>query len=367
MTRVAHVSTAHQRNELRVHLKQCNSLAAAGYEVFFIVADGLGDERVGDVRVLDVGLPHGRFQRMLLWPWRVLKRALEVRAALYHFHDPELLLVALSFGKFGAKVVYDSHEDTPRSVLSRKWIPSWARWLVSSVFEFFENFVARRLSHVVGATPFIAARFETAGCRSTAINNFPLSSEIRIEQPSQASLPVICFSGGISLARGVREIILALEPLQTRLVLAGPFDRESTRAELEKLDGWRNVDYLGVLARKEAVSTMMGASVGMICYLPEPNHVNAYPNKLFEYMAAGLPVIASDFPLWRSIVNGAECGICVDPTDPVAIRRAIVQLMDDPEQCRRLGENGRRAVQEKYSWHSEEKKLLILYQNILGS
>jgi glycosyltransferase involved in cell wall biosynthesis len=111
---------------------------------------------------------------------------------------------------------------------------------------------------------------------------------------------------------------------------------------------------------------MMSASIGMICYLPEPNHVNAYPNKLFEYMAAGLPVIASDFPLWRSIIDAADCGICVDPTDPVDIRRAIVRLMGDPNERRRLGENGRKAVQEKYAWVSEEKKLRHLYQQLLS-
>ena len=366
MIRVAHVSTAHHRNELRVHLKQCNSLAAAGYEVFFVVSDGLGDERIGQVTVLDVGLPQGRFQRMLVWPWRVLKRALEIRASVYHFHDPELLTVALGFKKYGARVVYDSHEDTPRSVLSRGWIPFAVRRFISVVLELFENFVARRMDCVVGATPFIAERFENAGCRALAINNFPLSAEIRVEESTQPQLPVVCFLGGISHVRGLKEIITALEPLETRLLLAGPLDRSSTLQDLKELVGWRNVDYKGNLDRRVAVSTMMSASVGMICYLPEPNHVNAYPNKLFEYMAAGLPVIASDFPLWRSIIDGADCGICVDPTDPVDIRRAIVILMDDPDERQRLGANGRKAVQEKYAWVSEEKKLLQLYHQLLN-
>jgi hypothetical protein len=351
---------------LRVHLKQCNSLAAAGYEVYFIVADGGGDARIGEVQVLDVGIPRGRFQRMLVYPWRLLRRARQIRASVYHFHDPELLTIALGLRKNGAKVIYDSHEDVPRSILSRDWIPYWVRRVVSVCFEVFENFVARRMTCVVGATPFIAERFARVGCRSLAINNFPMPSEIRMEPATKKPMPVICFLGGISRVRGVREIIMALEPLSTRMVLAGPFDSDETRRQLEQLPGWCNVDYKGNLERKAAVATMMNSMVGMICYLPEPNHVNAYPNKLFEYMAAGLPVIASDFPLWRDIVEGARCGICVDPSNTAEIRDAITRMMSDPDEGRRMGERGRRAVQELYSWATEDKKLVRLYQDILA-
>jgi glycosyltransferase involved in cell wall biosynthesis len=365
LSKIVHISTGHHRNEIRVHLKQCNSLAAAGHDVFFLLADGRGDERIGNVSVLDVGLPQGRFERMLVWPWLMLRKARGLQAAAFHFHDPELLLIALFLKRSGARVIYDSHEDTPRSLLSREWIPQWARRLVSGVLEVFENFVARRLSAVVGATPFIAERFERVGCRSVAINNFPLPAEISVDAVSYPQRADICFLGSIGLVRGLKQIIMALEPLHTRLVLAGPFDRESTRHELERLPGWHRVDYRGNLERHAAVSTMMNASVGMLCYLPEPNHVNAYPNKLFEYMAAGLPVIASNFPLWRSIVEGADCGICVDPTDPVDIRKAIARLIDDPLECRRLGENGRKAVMRQYNWQSEEAKLVSLYSELL--
>jgi len=367
LVRVAHLSTAHHRNELRVHLKQCNSLAVAGYEVYFVVADGGGDAKVGEVEILDVGLPQGRFQRMLVFPWHLLRRARQVRAAVYHFHDPELLLIAHGLWRKGVKVIYDSHEDVPRSITSRDWMPAVMRRMVSPCFEVFENFIASQMSCVVGATPFIAARFSHAGCRSVAINNFPLPSEVLPVPVTRKAIPVVCFLGGISLVRGVREIVMALESLPTRMVLAGPFDSEKTRRELEQLTGWRNVDYLGNLERKVAVETMMASMIGMICYLPEPNHVNAFPNKLFEYMAAGLPVIASNFPLWRDIIESAQCGICVDPTNPDDIRQAISRMIGDPDGCRQMGENGRRAVLELYNWAAEEKKLLRLYQNILDS
>ena len=367
MAKIVHISSAHKRNELRIHLKQCNSLAAFGYDVYFIVADGQGDSKIGDVKILDSGLPQGRFQRLLITPWRLLKRAMEIKGSVYHFHDPELLLIALFLKKNNANVIYDSHEDVPRAIMSRDWISPWIRRLVSIFFEFFENFISRRLTCVIGATPFIAERFDRAGCKSLAINNFPLSSEIRIESTIREWNPSICFLGGISRVRGVREIIIALESLSTRMVLAGPFDDDKTRLFLEQLPGWRNVDYKGNLARKEAVKIMKESMIGMICYLPEPNHINSYPNKLFEYMAAELPVIASNFPLWRKIIEEAACGVCVDPTNPSEIRQAIEQMINDPEGCRQMGKNGKKAVQDKYNWVSEEKKLFQLYSNLIAS
>ena len=338
----------------------------AGYETYLLVADGLGDAKVGDVHVLDVGTHGGRFQRMLVCPWRLLKRALQLRASIYHFHDPELLLIALGLKKHGAKIIYDSHEDVPRAILSRDWIPLWARHIISGVFETFEIFVARRLSCVVGATPFIAEKFERARCRAIAINNFPMPADIRTDTVERNPTATICFLGGISGIRGVREIITALEPLDTMMVLAGPFDSDETRKQLMALPGWANIDYKGNLDRKTAVKIMGESAVGMICYLPEPNHINSYPNKLFEYMAAELPVIASNFPLWRQIVEGAQCGICVDPENPAEIRQAIIEIMRNPGEWQKMGERGRKAVQERYNWESEEKKLFRLYESLIG-
>lgn len=367
MIRVAHVSTAHHRNELRVHLKECNSLSASGYEVFFFVADGLGNQQIGNVQVVDVGAVKGRLHRMLICPWRLLFAALKVNAKIYHFHDPEILPVSLFFKKNGAAVIYDSHEDVPRAILSRTWIPGWIRGFVSFAFESFENFIACRLTFVVGATPLIANRFKDVGCNSTAINNFPLASEIRQITTQKKRINRICFLGGISLARGVREIIAALESLDVVLTLAGPFDSPETEKVLSMLPGWSKVDYRGNISRKLVMEIMSESMIGMICYLPEPNHVNAYPNKLFEYMSAGLPVVASDFPLWREIVEGNKCGICVDPTSPVEIARAVNQLISDLDGASVMGENGRKAVATMYNWNSEEKKLLGLYREILSN
>ena len=364
--RVAHLSTAHGRRELRVHLKECNSLASAGYEVHYFVADGLCDERVGDVQVHDIGAVGGRFQRMLVRPWRMLFAARKLNARIYHFHDPEILLVALFLLRGGAKVVYDSHEDVPRSILSRAWIPTSVRPALSGVFERFENIVSSRLSGVVGATPYISARFARLNPMSVAINNYPLQSEIEDAVRRIGDARNVCYLGAISRIRGIEQMVRALEYVDATLILAGAFEDCATEQAARELPGWSKVDYRGVVSRSAVRRIMSESIAGLIPYHPEPNHVDAQPNKMFEYMAAGLPVIASNFPLWRGIIEGNKFGLCVDPLDPKAIASAINDLFSNPQRSRSMGENGRNAVMDRYNWTFEEKKLLGFYDDLLA-
>lgn len=366
MIRIAHLSTAHGRRELRVHLKECNSLAASGYDVHYVVADGLGDERVGDVQVHDIGRAGGRFQRMLLRPWRMLAAARKLRARLYHFHDPEILLIALFLRRGGAKVIYDSHEDVPRSVLSRDWIPRWIRPALSAVFETFENFVARRLSAIVAATPHIGMRFTRLNPETEVVNNYPLRSEIEDKVDRRSSSRNVCYLGGIGRVRGIEEMVRALEHVEARLILAGPFDGGDTEQAMRLLPGWAKVDFRGIVSRAAVREIMAESQAGLVLFHPEPNHVDAQPNKMFEYMSAGMPVIGSDFPLWREIIDGNQCGLLVDPLDPREIARAIDYLVSHPDEARRMGENGRKAVIERYNWPAEEVKLLSFYARLLN-
>lgn len=366
VTRVAHLSTAHGRRELRVHLKECNSLAAAGYEVHYVVADGLGEEQVGQVQVHDIGVAGGRFQRMLLRPWRMLAAAKRLKARVYHFHDPEILLVALFLLRGGTKVVYDSHEDVPRSLLSRDWLPAWLRPGLSVIFELFENFVARRLSAVVGATPHIAARFGRLNSKSVTINNFPLASEIEEAVVRKGNSRNVCYLGGIGRIRGIEEMVRALEFVDAKLILAGPFESAECEAAMRALPGWSKVDYRGRVSRAAVRDIMAESRAGLVFFHPEPNHVDAQPNKMFEYMSAGLPVLGSDFPLWRELMRESGAGLVADPMDPRAIAALIERLLDDPEFAEELGRRGRDGVMTRYLWTFEERKLCQLYEELLG-
>jgi glycosyltransferase involved in cell wall biosynthesis len=365
VTRVAHLSTAHGRNELRVHLKECNSLAKAGYEVHYIVADGLGSKLCEDIFIHDIGKARNRLIRMLISPWIMLMAARRINAKIYHFHDPELLLIGLFLLVGGAKVIYDSHEDTPRALLNREWIPGWIKYSFSTIFEKFENFVSHRLSAVVTATPFIEERFARINSITKLIQNYPLPNEIESCVYPKISRRNFCYLGGVSKPRGILEMVKAFENVDAKLIIAGKFENEITKKNVCHIPGWRKVDYRGLVTRTVAWEIMLTSIAGVVLYHPEENHVKAQPNKLYEYMTASLPIIASNFPLWREIVEGNLCGICVDPLNPKAIGDAMQYLVDNPQEAEQMGKNGRKAVEQKYNWSIEEKKLLKLYKDLL--
>jgi len=122
---------------------------------------------------------------------------------------------------------------------------------------------------------------------------------------------------------------------------------------------------MGWIKTEDMWRKMAEATIGLVCFHPAANHVNAMPTKLFEYMAAGIPVVASNFPLWKEIVEGSSCGITVNPLEPKDIADAVQHLIDHPDEAEMMGENGRRAVLQKYNWENERQKLLALYHDLL--
>lgn len=344
----------------------CRSLAAAGHDVKLVVADGQGNDEKDGVRVLDVGKSNGRRDRMIGATRRVLRQALALDADVYHLHDPELLPAGLKLKRYGKRVIFDAHEDLPKQILSKPYLHPMLRGTISTLAGGFERFACRRLDAIVAATPAIRDKFIGLGIAATDINNFPMLGELEARVHWNEKVEEVCYVGGIFASRGIRELVdaIAFARAGVRLGLAGSFSERDVRTEVEKMPGWTRVDELGFLSRSEIREVLARSMGGLVTLHPTPAYLDSLPVKMFEYMSAGLPVIASDFPLWREIIEGNDCGICVDPLDPGAIAAAIDRLVDNPDRAREMGENGRRAIEERYNWGAEEKKLLALYEKL---
>ncbi len=352
---------------MRIFRKMCTSLSAAGYDVRLVVADGLGDAVDHGVRIRDVGVPRGRANRIARTPGRVLSAALEEPADLFHFHDPELLRVGLKLRQRGQRVVFDSHEDVPRQILHKPYLPASVARVVSRGFESYQNYVARRLDGVVAATPYIRDIFRDRTPRVVDVSNFPLLDELFVPNAWDSKQREICYIGDVSEIRGIVELTDAMDRVRSgaTLNLCGEFHSQELRSRVHAHAGWQRVREHGVMDRAGVRDVLARSMAGVVTLHPVPNYVHSQPIKMFEYMSAGIPVIASDFPLWRDIVLGNDCGVVVDPMQPGDIAAAIDRLVTDPAEARRLGENGRRAVRERYSWEAEVPSLLRFYREVL--
>ena len=85
---------------------------------------------------------------------------------------------------------------------------------------------------------------------------------------------------------------------------------------------------------------------------------------MFEYMAAGLPFICSNFPLWGEIADETNSGFCIDPSNVNQLIKTINNLLDNPNLLEQMGRNGRKAVEAKYSWQNESPKIIELYERL---
>lgn len=364
--KVAHLTSVHQRHDTRILLKECQSLAANGCDVSLIVADGEGDATVANVNIIDLGKSSGRWQRILLAPRKVYLKALVLDADIYHLHDPELLPIGIKLKKQGKKVIFDAHEDFPKQLLSKPYLPAWIKKPLALLASWYEEWACRRLDAIVAATPFIRDKFLQSHQLVVDINNFPILGELISDKSEQTSADRVCYVGGMDEVRGIRQMVQAMSFVEPgiKLTLAGKFREGPLRNELENDTAWSRVDAVGFLNRQQVRGIYQKSFAGLVVLHPIANYLDALPVKMFEYMSAGIPVIASDFPLWKEIIEGNHCGICVDPLDSEGIAEAINYLHRNPNIADQMGMNGQKAVAEKYNWQQEEKKLLDVYQKL---
>jgi len=367
LIKIVHLTSVHPRSDTRIFIKQCHSLVDQGYDVSLVVADGKGGEYKGKVKIFDVGQLSGRLNRMFKTTQLIFKKAVELDADIYHLHDPELIPIGLKLKRLGKKVIFDAHEDLPRQLLNKPYLGPISARLLSTITAIFEHYSCRRFDGIIAATPFIRDKFLKINPNTVDINNFPLIDELQSAVPWAEKCTEVCYVGGIGAIRGIRELVHACDILQSpaRLNLAGSFSEPMVESEVKAYMGWSRINKLGFLDRARVREILSRSVAGLVTFYPLPNHIEAQPNKMFEYMSAGIPVIASNFPLWRGIVEGNDCGICVDPLNPKAIAGAIDYLVMNPDEARRMGGNGRQAVLNKYNWRTEEKKLCAFYAGLI--
>lgn len=359
----------HSPFDKRVFEKEARSLAAAGHEVTHLTPDDGPDRVVDGIEIRTYRKPRGIVERLTGLP-AMYRRARRLDADVYHCNELDSFMVGVALRRFARKkCVLDVHEFFARDFADNH-CPAPLRALVRRSLDLFVRRLSRQADAVILANEALRPEYaHLPQGRVLAVENFASTASLSGLPASHDGHPfTIIHLGLFGALRGARQILGALRMTRNpiHLVCVGSFI-DSTEDEFRRLiANYQLEDRVHLVPWKpqaEAIALLQSADAGLILFQPgRYAHVHALPHKLFDYMGAGLAVIAPDIcERIGKIVGDARCGVSVDSTSPHKIAEALDDLCERPDAVRTYGANGRQAVFERYNWEREAKTLLSLY------
>ncbi len=383
--KICMLTSAHSPFDARVFHKEAKSLAKSGHHQVTIVAPSVGlafkNAKADDIEIISLPKYRYKFLMRAITILQLLNRALAVKATVYHCHEFDIFLGSIILKLLlNAKIVYDVHEHFPAKVSEYPIFPSFSASIVRLLLEKIETLFCRFADQIFTVNSTLRRRFLGANKSTTVLYNCPFL-KLYVPQKNQTMSrkygngKVVIYEGAVNRKRGIDKFLFALPEVKRKfsdiifLVIGDIFcDAEvntwiNNYVASEKLDN--NFKITGWIPYTELPEALANANVGVILFQPVSyNNFIGLPNKLFEYMACGIPVIACDFPEIRAVVEKSQCGILIDPTKPEAIADTIVYLLEHPQVAKAMGENGRKAVEKKYNWEKMEIRLLKDYEKL---
>ena len=382
--KILHLACAHKSNDTRILVKECCSLAENGHEVIYYTAadsaiDNLGDCGKSNVKIKTYDLDmrgvaiNRQIVHSILARIQNKKKMVQVirheKPDILHIHEFELMYIAGTVKKIfpSMKIIYDVHEDNAEQYAPALAIICGAKpgGLLKKIIEKADMRYVRKADGVITVTPYLLNKLSSHNNNIVEIRNMPFDIT-ETEEDIAGREAVVCYCGGITEERGISTLCSIAPGIHGEVLAAGVLNRRYLEELTAKYDGvWgTKVRYLGYLDRTGVNKLYSRAVVGLCTLKYNKNIYNALPSKLFEYMAAGIPVVCSDFPLWKKIVTEENCGIAVHPENAEEILDAVNRLLDNRELAQEMAVNGKNAIAKKYNWALEEEKLLNFYHKL---
>ena len=376
INRVCIYSCVHKALDNRIYYREARSLQKAGYEVDLFAVHP-HEELRGGIHIHPV--PRWpRWKRPLLW-LSLAYRVLQTKADIYHFHDPELLVISTWIRKIAKRpTIYDAHEAQADFIEIKEDIPAVVRIILLWLYRRLEPRLARQQSGLIFADDQIALSFKEIPVPKTTLFNYPdsdfIDKAIKLTQNPIDRSPTILYLGGLKRSRGSRLMLdafsLVLQELpQAKLLLVGPFSPTSLEKEMHddirRLGLQNAVTLTGEVPFDQVSVYLTSAAIGWVPWLPVPKHQKNIPTKLFEYMAYAIPVVSSNLESVQPFIDHGGNGYLVTPDDPSAHARAIMEILSNPQKSLEMGRQGQNLVQNKYRWDDMEVRLLDFYNDVI--
>ena len=367
--KVCHVISGYYRNDPRIFQRQCKSLVNGGFEVCILTNDGQPNEIMEGIKVYATDKYWTNRIKVLLYAKsQFLKKAIEVNSDIYQLHSPELFSLGLILKKLGKIVIYDAHEDLPSHILEKEWIPLIFRKPISIFINFYMNRVLKSYNEIISPHHHVVEKLELINTNTTLITNFAkVGSLINYDLSHYLNREnSICYSGTVYLSSNQEFILEAISNINNLKYQIVGFIGENYKEQLSERKGFEKLQFLGRIPWAELNDFYSKSLIGMVIMDYKLNlgyKRGTYAvNKIFEYMEVGLPIICTDYDLWKEIIDKYDCGICVEPNNAKQIEEAIQFLISNKEKAYQMGQNGRKAVLLEYNWSTQEKEYLRIFK-----
>ncbi len=368
MKTIVHISTVHPRRDTRIFYRECLSLVKNGFNVILVVADGLGNEAFEKVEIIDLGKENGRISNFIKPYFAILKFIKKLKPDLVHFHDAELMIVGKAIQRKGIPVFYDIHENVAAQILDKKHIKKYLRKPLHYTYKLIEKLLINNF-HLILAEDSYSKIYRTKGKTVTVVLNLPESNSFKNFITDERTENGVFYIGGVSNERGLDVIIEALHILKRKNIdffmhyIGAVSNNLLSKLSIKEIDN--NIKFYGRMDLMDGYLISKKCKVGLAVLKPINNYLESYPTKFFEYMSIKLPVITSNFKLYKNVIETHNCGYCIDPFSATSLANKIEVLLKDDDLVKLMGENGYKATLNKYNWSQEELKLLSIYNSVL--
>lgn len=358
-------SSVHRWNDTRIFYKEATSLAKK-YEVELHAPAKFTFKKINNVKIFGLPLWEKVADRIKIRKelWKRIRRS---DSDIFHFHDPELIWIGIKIKLLKRKkVIYDVHENYSETIKTKYWIPKYFRYLIYLAYRLLERLGELIFDELILVLDEHNKLFRK---KCVVVKNYPVVSNIVRDEKKPYD---VIYLGGIERIRGVFEMLKAAEILSKKyhdfkMEFVGPVTEDVSKeidSFIKDRSLLQNIFMAGRLDYPKALLELGKAKIGLVTLLPQKNYFTSIATKMFEYMMYEIPVIASDFYLWKKIIENNNCGICVNPEEPKEIADAIERLIKRTDISKQMGLNGYNAVLKKYNWANEEKKLFQLFCDI---
>ena len=363
-----------------IQYRQAKSLIDNGFKVINVVSDNKSTEFENGVEIISSGFVAKNYiQRLILAPWKLYKKLKEIDADIYHTVHIDQLLLCLLLKLRGKKVIVEIQESHPYTYYYKSTNPEWIKKIVFSILKFYMKATLKKVDYILTPSQDIHDYLVDWGLDETKINvfgNFPIiNQEYKLTKEEYMNRDNRILYFGIIYSFSRQEIFLkALSNFpDVKYLVAGKFmgnESYSYKPFLTNLAEWQKVEFIEGFSHSELKDFINRSTISNVLrdfsVFKTTKQGSLGIIKIFESMEAALPIICTDLPLYRSIINKYKCGILVDPLNPEEIKDAIEYLITHKEEAWEMGQRGRQAVIEEYSWDALSVKYIKLVNSLLN-